>query len=392
MDNESLIKTIDLIRRKGSMVAIYGYYDMPLTYVKEYQGIMYLFHYIEEKDDCDAWLTIKISSEINEKIYNQQIHPTTLLKSYYSKEKLYYLETSYDNHLKSIKIYNNDLYDELDFPDLDAEFNYDYLTKTKLSISRKASTVLNAFNERISFTFSDKDNSHYMPLNILENITSLVNSLYHSLSDGFLAAEATPRGSFGITVIPYKKDVTEIDIFSYDGLSKLVDIFKAITTSSFDSNLEYIESLVKEDNGVKVVDKVNNLLKFINKNDYTFTVRDQYYEPISNYSHENYYITTSIDSILSSIDEEEIFENIEAKLVSFNSLTGNIKIILEEQIQISGYLESEQFDGKMLITPSPITINYKFNEIKNKFELLLVKDIIYADVSDERAVTNSSIY
>lgn len=390
----SFKEQVEKARREGRTIAIYGYYDIPLTYVKEFNEKYYFFHYIEQLENEDSWLFTEISKEENQDIYNQKLHPTVLLLEKFNNSSLYLLRTSFDNTITHIEKYTEEIYDELDFPDEDVEFDYDYLTQKKLFyqteeiktnhvvVNTKEQTTFDfprTNNEKISFTFEDERNSHFMPLNTLGNIISSINSLFKSISGNSLAAEAIIQGSFGITLVPYKKDIDHIDLFSFESLDKLIFLFKTISNNSAEENSIFIRKFLDEDNGFETIKNLNELLKIVNKQNYTFTLRDQNFNSISRYTHNQYYLTSTIDKILESSEEKIEYNEINAKLVSFNSITGNIKVMLENEIQLSGYLDEEQYVDKVLVTPSDIKVDYVFypDRKTNKYELISVNNIIY---------------
>lgn len=385
---------LNQIYNDAEIIHIYSYFEIPLTYISEMDNSLYFFHLIETLNHEDIWFFTPISDEEKNKLNSLSLHPRTLIISHLN-QNLYKVITNFDNSVLSIENCENLNSEEL--PDESSEFDFDFLHNKLLTKDIALTEKLErAFSKHFnSFTLSFKDiyNSDLMPLNTLSNLALKISNIYGSINNGQLAVQAIPYGSFGLTLVPIGDSTRELDTCSTEAIDIFVETFKVISSDDVQTQQDFFNDLKDNNkNGLKIIDNLNDFLQEIDKKKLTFDLKDDTLNPIAHYKSDDIGVTKILDEIIKSSVEETFYENIEAILISFNSKTGHIRVSWEEN-EMSGYLEKEQFDSKVLITPSIITINFTMiadTKGKPKFILKTISNLQYYEnnQSSDELVTN----
>lgn len=384
----------NMIYNEAEIIHIYSYYEIPLTYISQFQEKFYFHHFIQNIDLIDYWFITEITEIEIKRLNDLQLHPRNLLLKQLAFNKLYTMVTNFDNEVISVETYKEKDYQESHFPEQNAVFDYDFLLKKKLEkIELQVDTInQHTFTDKVkklivkefdslTLSFKDKFNSDLMPLDTLVSISNKISSLYNSYNRGNLAVQAFSKGSFGITLVPIGNSVEEFDLCADEALEKLVKTIEIATLDNEEEQKDYFVNLMKNtDNGKKIVNKLNEFLKDVNKNQYSFTIKDPLLNPLVEYSSSKTQITSLLDELIIDAKQEILIENLEAQLISFNSKTGHVRISFLDDKEVSGYLEENQYKDKKLITPSQIKITLMESiDIENneKYELKEVSELTY---------------
>lgn len=336
------------------LIHTFDYYEFPLFYVsKSIDGNYYLIYYIEELENGEhSWLFSQISNMERLELINHRISVLGLLNNLKDSLRLNYLYMNPFDDMKGrvkLELIRSNNFDSESFPLKDYYVDYDFENERELS--RVEDIELDASQFKV--VLKDRQNQHDIGVEFFTSFlkqfkktlngiaTDVVNRAMGESRGEYISLriDSLQPSSFGI----YLRTEKELFDTNNKALGTLFEMIENIDATTEDKILNLMGN---SDYSISAIKNVNELLKEIKDNDYTFSLESKVdfdnSDVIVKFNRDSYSKIEILHNQLSStkIESEEI--DLEGVLTSINA-TVNRFTIEGEDFNITGYMTKELF-------------------------------------------------